>query len=365
MRYLIYGAYGYTGSLIAERALGRGHEPVLAGRDPGRLRRLSRSLGLADRVVALDEPGRLREVLETVPAVLHCAGPFSTTSAPMVAACLDTGTHYLDITGEIPVVQALQDQNFEAEKAGVVLLPGVGFDVVPTDNLAASLAGQVPSATSLEIAFVGAGPVSKGTLKTAVEQLGDGGRVRRDGRVVAVPPGWTSRRVPFRDRPRTVVSIPWGDVVTAGHSTDIPNVTVYTVLPDLVRHLLPLAAPLEDLFSGSSVQTLLKRAVDRWGPEPTTADRARGWTRVWATVRADDGTRRSAHLHGPEAYTLTARAAAAAVERVVQESPDPGFQTPSTALGASFVSNLDGVTVDHDGPPDRPPRSSGERVRSD
>jgi len=348
MRYLIYGAYGYTGTLIAERAVEQGHDPILAGRDESRLRSLARALDREACVVSLDEPGRLRDVLDTVPSVLHCAGPFSRTSAPMVAACLDTGTHYLDITGEIPVLRALRARSVEAEEAGVVLLPGVGFDVVPTDTLAASLAEQMPSATSLEIAFVGAGPVSKGTLKTAVEQLGEGGRVRREGRMVTVPPGWTSRRVPFRDRTRRGVSIPWGDVVTAGHSTGIPNVTVYTVLPDLVRRLLPLAAPLQGFFSWSPVQALLKRAVDRWGPDPTPADRDHGWTRVWAAVRDDDGARHTGHLYGPEAYTLTARTAVAAVERLGAMGPDPGFHTPSTALGSSFISGIEEVEVDVD-----------------
>ena len=346
MRYLIYGAYGYTGTLIAERALEQGHVPLLAGRDEGRLRALARSLDLEARAVALDEPGRLRDVLDTVPAVLHCAGPFSATSAPMVAACLDTGTHYLDITGEIPVFQALQDWEAEAAEAGVTLLPGVGFDVVPTDTLAASLAEQGPSATSLEIAFVGAGSVSKGTLKTAVEQLGEGGRVRREGRVVEVPPGWTSRTVPFADRPRTVVSIPWGDVVTAGHSTGIPNVTVYTVLPAPLRRLLPLVRPLQGLLGWPPVLALLKWAVDRWAPDPTPADREQGWTRVWVAARSGDGTRRTAHLRGPEAYTLTARTAVAAVERIVEDPPDPGFHTPSTALGGSFACEIEGVEVD-------------------
>jgi saccharopine dehydrogenase (NAD+, L-lysine-forming) len=346
MSYLIYGAYGYTGTLVAERAVEQGHEPILAGRDEGRLRALARSLDLEARAVALDEPGRLRDLLDAVPAVLHCAGPFSATSAPMVAACLNTGTHYLDITGEIPVLQALRTRGPEAAENDVLLLPAVGFDVVPTDNLAATLAEQVPSATTLELAFVGGGPVSKGTLKTAVEQLGAGGRVRREGRVVEVPVGWTNRTVPFEDRPRTGTSIPWGDVVTAGHSTGIPNVTVYTVLPDGLRRLLPLARPLQGLFSWPSVQVLLKRAVDRWGPDPTAADRARGWTRVWAAVRSADGTRRSAQLRGPDAYTLTARTAVAAVERIVENPPDPGFHTPSTALGPSFASGIDGIEID-------------------
>lgn len=343
MSYLIYGAYGYTGTLIAQRAAEEGHDPILAGRDEGRLRALARSLDLEARVVALDEPGRLRDVLDAVPAVLHCAGPFSATSAPMVDACLDTGTHYLDITGEIPVLQALRARGPEAAENDVLLLPAVGFDVVPTDNLAATLADQEPSATTLELAFVGGGPVSKGTLKTAVEQLGTGGRVRREGRVVEVPVGWTNRTVPFEDRPRTGTSIPWGDVVTAGHSTGIPNVTVYTALPDPVRRLMPLARPLQGLFSWPSVQTLLKRAVDRWGPDPTAADRAQGWVRVWAAVRSADGTRRTAQLRGPDAYTLTARTAVAAAERVAEGPPATGFQTPTTALGASFVFGIEGV----------------------
>jgi len=343
MSYLIYGAYGYTGTLIAERAVEEGHDPILAGRQEGRLRALAQSLDLEARAVALDEPGRLRDVLDAVPAVLHCAGPFSATSAPMVAACLDTGTHYLDITGEIPVLRALRARDAEAVENDVLLLPAVGFDVVPTDNLAVTLADQGASATTLELAFVGNGPVSKGTLKTAVEQLGTGGRVRRQGRVVEVPVGWTSRTVPFEDRARTVTSIPWGDVVTAGHSTGIPNVTVYTVLPDGLRRLLPLARPLRGLFSRPPLQALLKRAVDRWGPDPTAADRERGWTRVWAAVRSADGTRRSAQLRGPEAYTLTARTAVAAVKRIVETPPAPGFHTPSTALGATFVFGIDGV----------------------
>lgn len=350
MTYLIYGAYGYTGTLIAERAVEQGHEPILAGRDEQPLRRLARRLGVEDRVVSLDEPERLCSVLADVPAVLHCAGPFAHTSAPMVAACLDTGTHYLDVTGEIPVLQALMDRDAAAAERDVLLLPAVGFDVVPTDCLAARLAEQMPSATSLEIAFVGEGGVSQGTLKTAVEQMGEGARVRRAGQVVSVPPGWTSRRVQFGDRPRTVVSIPWGDLVTAGRSTGIPNVTVYTALPGWARRLLPFTRYLEGLLGAPRVQTLLKRVVERAAPTPTAADRERGHTRVWASVRNDQGERRVARLRGPEAYAFTARTAVAAMAQVVEGPPAVGAHTPATALGASFVSGIEGVTVETDVP---------------
>lgn len=343
MSYLIYGAYGYTGTLIARHAVREGHQPVLAGRDEATLRALASSLDLDAEVVGLDESTRLRAVLQEVSAVLHCAGPFVHTSRPMIEACLDTGTHYLDLTGEIPVLQALAARDEEATQRDVVVLPAVGFDVVPTDCLARALSEELPSATLLEIAFAGMGRVSKGTLKTAVQQLGSGGKVRRNGAVTTVPPGWTTRTVDFGDRSRRVMSIPWGDVVTAGHSTGIPNVTVYAALPPVAQTLLRLSRYVQGLLAWPPLQTLLTRAVDRWGANPTDEDRRRGTMAVWASIRTGAGERRTVRLRGPDAYTLTARTAVEAVRRVVNDPPEPGYHTPSTAFGVSFVREIDGV----------------------
>jgi saccharopine dehydrogenase (NAD+, L-lysine-forming) len=261
----------------------------------------------------------------------------------MVEACLDTGTHYLDITGEIEVFQALKDRDADAKAAGVMLLPGIGFDVVPSDCLAKGLAEQVPSATDLEIAFVGQGGVSQGTLKTAVEQMGMGGRVRRNGQIVEVPSGWAARTVDFEDHPRTVISIPWGDVATAGHSTGISNVTVYTYLPKLGRQLLRLSRYAQGVFSWPPFQTLLKRLVERWVPNPSPETRRRGRTVVWASVRDEEGDRTTARLQGPEAYTFTARTAVQAAARVDEGTAPTGYQTPSTAFGSDFVFDVEGV----------------------
>jgi saccharopine dehydrogenase (NAD+, L-lysine-forming) len=343
MSYLIYGAYGYTGSLIAEEAVRRGHEPLLAGRNEQKLREVAAPLGLDTRVIALDDAPGLRAVLDDVPAVLHCAGPFVHTAAPMVAACLDTGTHYLDVTGEIPVLETLQGRDAEAEDAGVLLLPSVGFDVVPTDCLARALSEELPSATTLEIAFVGKGGVSQGTLKTAVEQMGMGGRVRREGEVVAVPPGWATRTVAFDDHPRTVISIPWGDVATAGVSTDVPNVTVYTYMPALARRLLRWSRYVQGVLGWEPLQALLKRLVERGVPNPGPEVREQGRTHVWASVRAEDGERRTARLRGPHAYTLTARTAVEAIGRVVETPPALGYQTPATAFGVEFLDSVEGI----------------------
>lgn len=355
MNYLIYGAYGYTGTLIAEEAVRQGHEPILAGRNREKLDALGTRLERETQIVSLDDDRRLRAVLDEVPAVLHCAGPFARTAPPMVQACLETGTHYLDITGEIPVLQALEARDEEAEARDVCLLPGAGFDVVPTDCLARGLSEQCPDANTLEIALHSVGGVSTGTLKTIIEQIGLGGQVRRDGQVVDVPPGWTSRTVDFAGHPRRVISIPTADVVTAGTSTGIPNVTAYLYLPSFLRKALRFSRFASGLFNWSFLQRLLKRAVDRWVENPSAAAREAGSTHVWASVRTAAGERRTARLQGPHAYTLTARAAVRATAQVVDADGPVGFQTPGTALGADFIDEIEGVETQVDSDADETP----------
>ena len=236
--WLVYGAYGYTGRLIAQRALERGHRPVLAGRDRARVEQLARELSLPCRVFDLADGDRVARGLEGMSAVLHAAGPFVRTWRPMVDACIEAGAHYLDITGEIAVFEGLHSLDRAARDAGVALLPGVGFDVVPTDCAAAKVARRLVAPVELDLAFHARGGISRGTLKTAIEGLGGPGKARRDGRIVDVPIGALQREIPFSDRQRTGVAIPWGDVSTAYHSTGIPDVTVYqTGLGDRLRSL--------------------------------------------------------------------------------------------------------------------------------
>ena len=307
MPILLYGAYGYTGRLIAQEAEDRGLEPVLAGRDAAKLDALGNALNFSTRVTSLSEPDRLRRKLEDVPAVLHCAGPFVQTAPPMIEACLDTGTHYLDLTGEMDVFRRLAGRSEEAEAAGIMLLPGIGFDVVPTDCLANFVAGRAAGATTLEIAIYARGTVSHGTLKTLIEQMGQGGLVRREGELREVPPGWTSRTVDLGDRPRRVLSIPEGSVVTSGHSTDVPNVTAYLALPPLVQSLLRASRHVQGLLTWPPVKRLLKRLVELQGEGPTAEQRRQGRTEVWASARRAGEGPVTARLRGPEAYTFTAR----------------------------------------------------------
>lgn len=344
MTWLLYGANGYTGQLLAKLATQHEQRPVLAGRSAEKIVPLAESLGLDHVVVDLDDPLALRAALDNVQAVAHCAGPFSRTSAPMVDACLATGTHYLDITGEIDVFEACYARADEAERAGVVLLPGAGFDVVPTDCLAAMLAAALPDAVELKLAFTMGGGFSPGTLKSVLEGAGQGGRIRVNGQLLSVALGHDQTVAEFPSGPRPVTAIPWGDVSSAFRSTRIPTITTYTVVPggDLIGRGQQFLAP---LLRMPAVQRFGATLVDQLVRGPSEERQARSHVEVWGEVRAADKRRASGSLTTPAPYPFTAEAVLRALDKVLAGDVSPGAHTPSSAFGADFVTEMDGVRV--------------------
>lgn len=342
--WLLYGANGYTGRLVAEDAVRRGLRPILAGRNAAELEALGLRLGLPVRVFGLDSPATLREGLADVGLVLHCAGPFSKTCAPMLEACLAQGAHYLDITGEIEVFAHCHAQDARARERGIVVLPGAGFDVVPTDCLAAMLKRELPEATSLVLAFEAAGGPSPGTALTGVEGLGQGGRARIDGKLVRVPLAWKTRRFDRDGQPRFAMTIPWGDVFTAYVSTGIPDIEVYMGVPPATAARLRRIRWLGPLLGSAPVQRWLKGQVLRRvrGPDASTRESSNG--RIWGEVRSAEGREVRAQLRTPNGYTLTVSAALGIVQHLLgTPAAAAGFQTPSQLMGADYVLGLPGV----------------------
>ena len=338
---LIYGAYGYTGTLIVEQALEQGLRPLLAGRDPDRLKILAERYGLPCVTLDLRDTDALDQTLQERRLVLNCAGPFRHTFRPMAAACLRRRVHYLDITGEIEVFEGLAALDEAAVKVGVMLLPGVGFDVVPTDCLAAHLKDRLPQATHLALAFYGSGGFSRGTRRTMLEGLGSGGAVRRDGRIVRVPAAWKTRAVDFGDGwTRTVVSIPWGDVATAWYSTRIPNIETYAALPPAQIRALRLSRPAGFLLRSTWLHRRLQKRIGAGAPGPDSVIRDRSRSLVWGEVRDEEGHALQSRLHCANGYTFTAHSAVAAARRVLAGDSKPGFQTPARAFGLGFVVAL-------------------------
>lgn len=345
-QFLIYGANGYTGELTAQVAAARGMAPILAGRNAAQVQALGAELGLETRIAALDDPAALDAMLQDVAVVLHCAGPFVNTAQPMADACLRTGTHYLDITGEIAVFEALAARYDEARRAGVMLLPGAGFDVVPSDCLAAHLARRLPSATRLKLGIRALSKVSRGTAMTGIESLvrGDSGLVRKNGVLTPVPVAWKERAIDFGNGPRTAICMPWGDVATAYHSTGIPDIEVYMTFPPAMVNALKAGRYLGWLFKLPGVAGLAKSRIRAGAPGPTPDERAQGRSYLWGRVEDDAGNSAEARLQTPEGYTLTAEASLLIIEKVLAGQVQPGYQTPSSAFGADLVMELPGVT---------------------
>lgn len=345
MSWLIYGANGYTGELMAREAVRRGLHPILAGRNKDAVSTLAAELGLESRIFSLDDMKASQGGVEGCKLVLHCAGPFSETSQPMIDACLETKAHYLDITGEISVFQNAHLQSEEARHADIVLIPGVGFDVVPSDCLAASLVELLPAAIKLVLAFEAGGGPSPGTAKTSVEGLSMGGRVRRDGQLVTVPLAWRSRMIPFAHAERSAMTIPWGDVYTAFISTGIPDIKVYMAVPPGTIKKMKLMRWIKPLLGLSFVQGLLKKQVESRVRGPSDEKREKANSELWGEVSSADGRSISATMTAPNGYDLTVTAGLGIVQHLLDNDVEGGYYTPSLLMGSAYATSLPGVTM--------------------
>jgi short subunit dehydrogenase-like uncharacterized protein len=335
--WMIYGANGYTGELIAREAVVRGLRPILAGRRAAAVAALAAELGLPHRVFSTEASD-----LAKVGLVLNCAGPFSATAAPMMQACLRAGAHYLDITGEIDVLEYAQTLSAAARSAGVVFCPGVGFDVIPTDCVALALVEALPNATHLALGFETSGSMSPGTAKTTVEGLAGGGKIRRDGRIVTEPMGWRTRLIDFGQGPRTTMAFPWGDVSTAYYTTGIKNIEVFLAAPPALLWGARLGNLVTPLLSLAAVQTALKKCAGaRSGPSAQA--RAVCPTYVWGEAHNAAGAVRTGRIRTANGYDVTVHGALAVVKTLlVRSDGEGGTLTPARLCGVDLITGLAG-----------------------
>jgi len=352
--WLLYGAAGYTGRLVAEEAVRRGHRPILAGRSAEKLAQLADRLGLPHVVVGLDDDDALTRVVAHSRLVFHAAGPFTKTSDPMVRACLRTGVHYVDITGEIEVFESNWARQEDALRAGIVLMSGVGFDVVPTDCAARFVADRVPDARQLSIGVAIVGGTSGGTLKTVIESLPGGVIVRRDGKLTNVSAGRGVRNIPFADRDRAAIPMSWGDVSTAYRTTEVPNITVYMATSRRAAWSLRVFHPmLARMLAIDWIRRSLQGIIGTLVRGPSIDTLSSTTTQVWAHAENERGDSHEVWVEAEGSYPFTAHAGVRIVERILG-GMTPGVTTPALAFGADFVLEVPG-TRRYDN--QRPPRA--------
>lgn len=338
---LIYGAYGYTGRLIVKECLKQGIKPIIAGRSPEKAMTYANKQGLEYDVFEVSNREKLENWLKRGDVVIHCGGPFIHTAKAMVQGCLATNTHYLDITGEFQVFDLIKEYGNKAKEKGLMLLPGVGFDVVPSDCLAKHLHGKLPSATDLKLAFVSkGGKLSRGTAKTMIENLGEPQTRRRDGDYEGVPMGKSAMEIDYGDFKQISMGISWGDISTAYHSTGIPNIEVFSGTTEQQLSKVKRAMRLSFMLRSRTIKNFLMNQMDKRPDGPKGKKRKESKMYLWGEV-SDGNKTLEARLVTPNGYTLTARTSVLIANKILSGDFKPGFQTPSSAFGEGLILEVD------------------------
>lgn len=336
---MIYGATGYTGTLFAKHLRAAGITPLLAGRSD-RTIGLGRELGCPSRVFSIQEAaGHLSDV----DFLVNLAGPFTLTQGPLVEACIATQTHYLDIAGEAPEVEAAWKYHDEAADAGIYILPAAGFGVVPTDIAAKLAANAIAAPTHLTITYATEGGASRGTLKTVLKEIHRPGRELVAGRVVEAKPAKSERTVSVFSNSIKAVYNPWrADLFTAHRSTGVANVATYTQFP----------SPIVRMMRGGLgwARKLLLNYIVNWLPEgPSEKQLGKGHTLVYAEAANAAGQSASVELMGPEAYIFTVHCLERMLRLLDAFDGPPGCMTPSS-LGTAWLAEMEGVDLKLAGP---------------
>jgi short subunit dehydrogenase-like uncharacterized protein len=342
---IIYGAYGYTGALITEVCKARGLKVLLSGRNGSKLKQLSNETGYLFEVCDINDHSTLTQLLRKAKVVIHCAGPFQETAKQMVNGCLETGTHYIDITGEYSVFELLAGYDAAARKKGIFIMPGTGFDVVPSDCLAVYLKNRLPSATHLQLAFtMSKGGLSRGTARTTIEGLGYGGMIRRNGELTPVALGYKTMDITFCDFKKKVLCIPWGDISTAWRSTGIPNIEVYTGAPERMIRVAKISHWFNWLLRTRWVKAYLRKKVDARQAGPDEERLHAGKSYLWGRVSDNKGNIIEARFKTLSGYLLTSKTAVLIAERILSTAVRPGYFTPAQYFGEGLIFEVEGTS---------------------
>lgn len=345
---VLYGATGYTGRLVTDELARRGIDHVLSGRDAAKLAALGSAA--PTRAVPLDDHNALRNLLDGASAVINCAGPFTLAGDALARAAIATGTHYVDSTGEQPFIRMIFERHGRAaERAGVALLPALGFDYAPGDCIARLAAAGLEPLDELTLAYAVEGfGMSRGTLKSGLEMMKGGDVVYEDERWRSAPRGLfkASFDFPAPIGRQPMARYPSGEVITVPHHTRTRKVTslltLATMAPRPVAPLLPYTMPALAPVLRTPLRGLLNRAVGLLPEGPKEPDRRAARFTIVARARGDAGTREGS-VRGSDVYGLTAVALVAGAELLSAPGFDrAGAMGPAAAFDpAGFLNRLD------------------------
>jgi short subunit dehydrogenase-like uncharacterized protein len=340
-QFLLYGANGYTGKLIAKLAATYNLQPILAGRTEANIKPLADELKLSYRIIDLDNTAQLEKALSEVKLVLHAAGPYVYTAKQMIEACLQTGVHYIDINGDISVFEMLKKYDTASKEKNIMVMPGVGFDVVPTDCIALQLKNKMPDATHLKLAFASiGGGLSHGTATTMAGKIGEGGAARENGKIVRKPLGKKGMWVNFGEKKLFVMTIPWGDISTAYTTTGIPNIEVYTGIAPKVYRIMKFQWAFNWLLRTGFIRNIIIKKIKSRPAGPSDEQREKSSSLVWGEISNVSGKTLTACISCFDGYTLTAHSSLLITQKILEGNFKTGYQTPAGCYGENLVMEI-------------------------
>lgn len=347
MKILIYGANGFVGAEISRLAQLQGFNAVIAGRNKLKISSLAKRLNLDYRVFSLKDYDQLNSQTEEFDVFINCAGPYIETYEPIVLACIKNNTHYLDLSGEIPVYEGIQQLALNhLDNTESMLLPGIGFDVAVTDCLALQLKEQLPTGNNLVLAFKSEGPsgLPPGTVKTMVSLIPYGNWIRKNGNMIQLKKGIKKRRIQFKTSFDKAFRITWGDIYTAYYSTKIPNIEVYASFPPIVMLQLQFIDTFRKVLSRPRIMRFLVKVLKGGS---TAEQRRRTTMYVYGELTDKEGNMAVGRIIGPEGgFTWTSRLVIEALKQIKRNNWKKGYQTPASAFGSSFIHPIKGVQVE-------------------
>lgn len=344
---LLYGANGYTGQLILKELIAAKVSVIIAGRNEKDISEVALEYNVGSRIFTLVSVDEIISHLTDISLVIHAAGPFIKTARPMMEACLKSGTHYMDITGEIEVFEMAAKLDDRAKISGICLMSGAGFDVVPTDCAALYLKKSMPDATHLKLAFSSQGSnFSRGTAMTMAENLGNPGVVRKNKVLVSVPIGHKTLKINFSgDREMLAMTIPWGDISTAFVTTGIPNIETYTTIHPKTYRLVKLQRYFNWLLKMNFVRQFVKNRINNRPPGPDSSTRDQARSLVWGEVLNEKGEFRIVRYSLPEGYKLTAITTTLIAQKILGGDFKIGYQTPAGLYGENLILEVEGASM--------------------
>jgi short subunit dehydrogenase-like uncharacterized protein len=318
---------------------------LLAGRNATKLKTQSELTGLPFQVVATSDHPDLVNLLKQGTLVIHCGGPFQHTAKQMAKACLQAETHYTDIAGEYEVFEYLATLDDQAKQRSILLMPGTGFDVVPSDCLALHLKNRLPSATHLQLAFTMLkGGLSRGTSKTMVEGLGNGSCIRQNGKLICIKLGEKVKEINFGEFTTKALCIPWGDISTAWRSTGIANIEVYMGVSSATIRWAKISYYFTWLLRQTWLKKYLQKKIDQRPSGPDADRREKGRSLLWGKVWDSKGNECVSLLQTINGYALTAKTSVLIAQKILNETVRAGYFTPAQYFGSDLILEIEKIT---------------------